>query len=154
MGDNMSIHQQERPPPYLQESKIPELPSVLFQNASNGVHSTQSALKGLPSTRAPYSHPFITKVIKVEPTKTAQLQNQQPARGIALSPYDFPQVPKIEPGELSSHESMMDIDEPPRRRDTSVSMDDPDDRMAVEALCGLGKVGASQLSAGKRVVRY
>ena len=150
----MSVHQQERPPPYLRESNIPELPSLLFQNTFNGVHSAHSALTGLPSTRSLYSPPFIINDIKVEPTTTAQLQNQQPARGIALSPYDFPQVPKIEPGELSSHESMMDIDEPPRRRDTSVSMDDPDDRMAVEALCGLGKVGASQLSAGKRVVRY
>lgn len=142
IGDEMSVHEEERPPPYLHDLRSSTLPSVLSQNAPVGVPLTPSALIEAPSTRFLYGPPFITNNIKVEPTTKAHFQDQRPARGTALRPDDFPQVPITAPGGFSRLENTMDIDEPPRRRDTSVSMDDPDDRMAVEALCGLGKVGA------------
>lgn len=63
---------------------------------------------------------------------------------IARQSLQFPTVPAKEPREraqsTASSVNAMSLDA--ERRDQSASIEDPDDRMAAEALCGLGKVGS------------
>lgn len=61
-----------------------------------------------------------------------------------LKPVQLPSIHALIPADGQSPTDATrtaSFDTIPRRRDTSVSMQDADDRMAAEALCGLGQVG-------------
>lgn len=61
-----------------------------------------------------------------------------------VTPLVLPQAPKHDPSQVSSptdSSNAMNIDQPQEPRASSASIEDPDDRMAAEALCGLGKAG-------------
>lgn len=64
----------------------------------------------------------------------------------ALHSATFPKVPDGLPADIGSPMDTASVlsaqDEAARRRETSVSMDDPDVRLAAEALSGLGNPGA------------
>lgn len=138
----MALQQQrqDRPPAYSSDIEALKLPSGVAP-ISDDHHAATSSL---PDTKIPTLEPLPTMVtspakntIYTSPDQaSAQFtpQTYQAIAGSALQSFNLPSVPSKEPGDVTSNADDL-------RRDQSASMEDPDDRMAAEALCGLGKVG-------------
>lgn len=122
-SQNLLAHDGQTPSPKLNQIPTLEpLPSMAATKPQESSHL--SDIKSLQSG----SHSF------------------QAPSGTVIQSLNFPSVPEKEPGVRagstgSGYAMSVDTD----RQDQSVSMEDPDDRTAAEALLGLGKTGKSRL---------
>lgn len=140
-------HQQlilDRPPPYAPDQddlKLPSVPSseTLARMSNDLPHLP--ALEPTPSINSTYSYPDVPRHPDY---KNRNSRSRQSWSSTSSLPLKFPQPPSHAPGEaysLSETASAMSIEDGLTRKDTNTSFDDADDRMAAEALCGLGKFG-------------
>ena len=145
--------EQQRPPPpaYIQhEPESLHLPSVPTHAPSrlsngNGSGSGSGRLPGIKALDLPDATARHSPRNSMEMSPRSVTDGSQWGSLPALHSATFPKVPD---GLLADMGSPMDTasvlsaqDEAARRRETSVSMDDPDVRLAAEALSGLGNPG-------------
>ncbi len=136
--------EQQRPPPPAYNQHEPEsfqLPSVPT-HAPN--RQTNARLPGIKAIDLPDATPrhIPRNSIELSPPSTDGAQwSVLPS----LNNATFPKVPDGHPVDIGSPMDTASVlsaqDDAARRRDTSVSMDDPDVRLAAEALSGLGNPG-------------
>lgn len=138
--------EQQRPPPpaYIQhEPESFQLPSVPTHAPHRQSNSRLPGIKALDLPDATTRH---TPRNSIELSPRAQTDGAQWGSLPALHSATFPKVPEGHPVEIGSPMDTASVlsaqDEAARRRETSVSMDDPDVRLAAEALSGLGNPGA------------
>lgn len=138
----MSVQQLERPPSYLKEDESVNKTAIGGRMSPSQAEQAPSlnSLAAMATTtlaqqqRLSSSHDVKSPLVESQPFQTST--------GTFVQPLTFPHVPLKDPGpraDSTGSGNAMNIDS--ERRDQSVSMEDPDDRMAAEALCGLGKVG-------------
>ncbi|KAJ9640015.1 transcriptional regulator opi1 [Coniosporium tulheliwenetii] len=137
--------QQERPPAYSHDPESLQLPSVPQLapprgNATQSIHLPDLRSLGLPESTAHTSnHSYNGPTLP----STVDWRNSP-----ALHHNDFPRVPSAAPRsstemDISSpRESIMSVDELGNRAPSVVSIEDPDVRIAAEALSGLGNPDA------------
>lgn len=140
--------EQQRPPPpaYIQhEPESLHLPSVPT-HAPNRLSNGSGRLPGIKALDLPDATARHIPRNSMETSPRSATDGSQWGSLPALHSATFPKVPD---GLLADIGSPMDTasvlsaqDEAARRRETSVSMDDPDVRLAAEALSGLGNPGA------------
>lgn len=131
----------DRPPPYAVEQddlKLPSVPSseTLARMSIDLPHLP--ALEPTLSINSNYSYPDV-------PRHTRNSRSRQSWSSTSSLPLKLHQSATSAIGEsynnLSETASAMSIDDGLTRKDTNTSFEDADDRMAAEALCGLGKFG-------------
>lgn len=135
--------EQQRPPPpaYVQHEpesfQLPSVPTHAPLRQSNARLPGIRALDLPDTTTARHSRRSST-----EPHANGAQWAARPP----LHSATFPRVPDGLPADMGSPMDTASVlsaqDEAARRRETSVSMDDPDVRLAAEALSGLGNPGA------------
>ena len=145
--------QQQRPPPpaYIQHEPeslhLPSVPTHAPSRLSNGSGSGSGSgrLPGIKALDLPDATARHSPRNSMEMSPRSVTDGSQWGSLPALHSATFPKVPD---GLLADVGSPMDTasvlsaqDEAARRRETSVSMDDPDVRLAAEALSGLGNPG-------------
>lgn len=126
------------PPPYSHQQpfndlKLPDLPADHIINSSPPQLPTLEPLLSLNMIPNGFDSQANTL------PKPLSVHSRSDIKSVQL-----PRIHSLIPGDLSSPTdvtSVATIDEYTRRRGPSVSTQDADDRMAAEALCGLGKVG-------------
>jgi hypothetical protein len=146
--------EQQRPPPPAYAQHEPEsfhLPSV----PTHLPHTQQSngRLPGIKSLDLPDATPTArhTPHSSIELSPRAHLDGAQWGQLPSLHGATFPRVPEGLPrmsediGSPMDTASVWSAQDEKARRETSVSMDDPDVRLAAEALSGLGNPGTSTL---------
>jgi hypothetical protein len=141
--------EQQRPPPpaYLQHQHEPEslqLPSVPTHAPK---HQSNGRLPGIKALDLPDATARHTPRSPIGLSPPSQPEGAQwGALPVLHSATTFPKVPEGHPVDIGSPMDTASVlsaqDEAARRRETSVSMDDPDVRLAAEALSGLGNPGA------------
>ncbi|KAF3045906.1 hypothetical protein E8E12_006183 [Didymella heteroderae] len=137
--------EQQRPPPpaYIQHEpeslQLPSVPTHAPNRQSNG------RLPGIKALDLPDATARHTPRSSMELSPRAQTDDAQWGALPALHSATFPKVPEGHPVDIGSPMDTASVlsaqDEAARRRETSVSMDDPDVRLAAEALSGLGNPG-------------
>jgi len=137
----MALPQLEQPPPYphnLDDLKLPSLPAGGFRKITSPQLPTLEPLLSLSAITNGLDGPHNSRSERDTLYKT--LSNQVRAN---IAPLQLPRIHGMDPAELTSPIEMGSVSslDDHRRRGTSVLMQDADDRMAAEALCGLGKVG-------------
>lgn len=140
-------HHHQRPPPPAYTQHEPEsfhLPSVPTHLPNRD--SQNGRLPGIKALDLPETTTRHTPRNSVELSPRSQLEGSQWGMLPSLNSATFPRVPDGMPREEIG--SPMDTasvrstqDDAASRRETSVSMDDPDVRLAAEALSGLGNPG-------------
>ncbi|KAF3054051.1 hypothetical protein E8E11_010649 [Didymella keratinophila] len=134
--------EQQRPPPpaYIQHEpesfQLPSVPTHAPNRQSNG------RLPGIKALDLPDATARHTARSSIELSPRSQTEGAQWGALPALHSATFPKVPEGHPVDIGSPMDTASVlsaqDEAARRRETSVSMDDPDVRLAAEALSGLG----------------
>lgn len=131
----MSLQQAEKPPPYSSDVKSTSLPSVptteptTLQNANT---APMASSKSVPS--------------QVSSSGLANPDRDGSRPGIILQPVNLPAAPHHEPRQASSPQDIeMSIGQNDQTRGVGEADEDANDRMAAEALCGLGKAGTELL---------
>lgn len=143
--DKMQEEQQRPPPPaYIQhEPESFQLPSVPTHAPNRQSNGRLPGIKALDLPDATARHAARTSI---ELSPRSQTDGAQWGALPALHSATFPKVPEGHPADIGSPMDTASVlsaqDEAARRRETSVSMDDPDVRLAAEALSGLGNPGA------------
>lgn len=140
--------QQERPPAYSHDLNSLELPSVprdelLVNHAAAAISLPNFRSLGLPEATHGRNPTAAERARNDSLAQSAaDLQQWQAANSLQFS---FPRVPSTAPRSsadvASPKESIMSDEEHTQRPPSVVSMDDPDVRMAAEALSGLGNPG-------------
>ncbi|KAJ4347743.1 transcriptional regulator opi1 [Ascochyta clinopodiicola] len=133
--------QRPAPPAYIQHEPesfhLPSVPTHAPNRRSNGRLPGIKALD-LPEATAARHSPRSSLELSPRP----HTDGAQWAALPALHSATFPKVPDAFPADVGSPMDTASVlsaqDEAARRRETSVSMDDPDVRLAAEALSGLG----------------
>lgn len=137
--------QRAPPPAYTQhEPESLHLPSVPTHIPSR--HPDHGRLPGIKSLHLPETKPRHSPHNSVEYSPRSQLDASQwsllPAPNSATFPRAPESLPRDDIGSPMDTASVRSIqDDSMSRRETSVSMDDPDVRLAAEALSGLGNPG-------------
>lgn len=137
--------QLEQPPAYVQHEPdsfhLPSVPTHLPHHShshSHGRSHSQShshdRLPGIKSLHLPAT------TARHTPPNSAELSPPWGALP-ALTSASFPRVPDDVGSPMDTASVRSSLHEDGARRDTSVSMDDPDVRLAAEALSGLGNPG-------------
>lgn len=137
----MNFQQLEQPPPYtpdFDDLKLPSLPTTAFLTHSPPQLPTLEPLPSLTSITIGLDGAHSRSERRDSLHKTISNQSQT-----SMNPRQLPRIQGMEAGESSSPSEIGSLD---YRRRGSVSMQDADDRMAAEALCGLGKVGTNPSS--------
>ncbi|KAL1601904.1 transcriptional regulator opi1 [Nothophoma quercina] len=134
--------EQQRPPPpaYIQHEpesfQLPSVPTHAPIRQSNG------RLPGIKALDLPDATARHTPRNSIELSPRSQTDGTQWAALPALHSATFPKVPEGYPADIGSPMDTASVlsaqDDAAHRRETSVSMDDPDVRLAAEALSGLG----------------
>lgn len=137
--------EQQRPPPpaYIQHEpesfQLPSVPTHAPDRQSNG------RLPGIKALDLPDATARHTPRNSIELSPRLQANGVQWGTFPALHSATFPKVPEGHPVDIGSPMDTASVlstqDEAACRRETSVSMDDPDVRLAAEALSGLGNPG-------------
>lgn len=118
----MSLQQLEHPPPY-PDRGASAATSAQHQNGALPAPSSS------PSTHQPSVKPAAHAIGSMD-------------RKIILQPISFPPVPHHDPSDARDADVVMGGEEAASlARETSASIENPDDRMAAEALYSLGKGG-------------
>lgn len=144
--------QQERPPPPAYAQHEPEsfhLPSVPTHTPhTHSPHSNNGRLPGIKSLDLPdATHRRHSPHSSIEVSPKSQW-GQLPSINSATFPKVPDSIPARAPEDIGSPmdtSSVLSAQDDKARRETSVSMDDPDVRLAAEALSGLGNPGMSRL---------
>jgi hypothetical protein len=149
----MQQEQQQRPPPPAYAQHEPEsfhLPSV----PTHTPHTTQQSNGRLPGIKS-LDLPNATRSARHTPRNSIELSPRSQLDGAQWGPLPslhsatFPRVPEgmlrmpEDIGSPMDTASVWSAQDDKVRRETSVSMDDPDVRLAAEALSGLGNPGMS-----------
>lgn len=142
--------EQQRPPPPAYAQHEPEsfhLPAV----PTHIPHAQQQngRLPGIKSLDLPDANPSArhTPRNSIELSPRSQFDGSQWGQLPSLHSATFPRVPDVKPrlpedvGSPMDTASVWSAQDEKARRETSVSMDDPDVRLAAEALSGLGNPG-------------
>ncbi|KAJ4411583.1 transcriptional regulator opi1 [Didymella pomorum] len=134
--------EQQRPPPpaYIQHEpesfQLPSVPTHVPNRQSNG------RLPGIKALDLPDATARHTARSSIKLSPRSHTEGAQWGALPALHSATFPKVPEGHPADIGSPMDTASVlsaqDEAARRRETSVSMDDPDVRLAAEALSGLG----------------
>lgn len=134
-------HQRPPPPAYAQhEPESFHLPSVPTHLPSRD--SQNGRLPGIKALDLPDTTTRHTPRNSVELSPRSQLEGSQWGMLPSLNRATFPRVPREEIGSPMDTASVRSTqDDASSRRETSVSIDDPDVRLAAEALSGLGNPG-------------
>ncbi|KAF2815631.1 Opi1-domain-containing protein [Mytilinidion resinicola] len=146
--------QQEHPPAYAHEPDQLQLPSVPQHDLpSSPQSSTRQHLPGikalhLPPTKVARNYTTNSSHVVVDVSKNASNDPQQWHYTLPLSHTNFPQVPTTVPraaaeesigSPMDDVQSMASVEDQHSYKSASIiSMDDPDVRLAAEALSGLG----------------
>lgn len=147
----MSLQQQmiDRPPPYADETEDLKLPSVPSSDTLSRMSNDLPHLPALEPTPSINSNYSYTDISRHADHKNRNPRGRQSWSSTSSLPLKLPQLPLHNPGEpynLSETASAMSIEDGLTRKITNTSFDDAEDRMAAEALCGLGKFGKSRLA--------
>lgn len=132
----MSLQHVDLPPPsysshLLNDLKLPDMPPASYL--------AQSSPPQLPTLEPLPSMATLTHALDAPHHKPTHAHHRR-----HVKPLQLPSIHDMIPPEITSPTdtgSVASFDTVPRRRNASVAMQDADDRMAAEALCGLGKVG-------------
>jgi hypothetical protein len=152
--------QQEHPPAYANEPDQLQLPSVPQHDfpSNSTSHTRQHHLPGiqalhLPPTNLARTYTANNGHVVVDVTKNASIDPLQWPYIHPLAHTTFPQVPTTAPrtaadesigSPMDDVQSMPSVEDLHNHKSASViSMDDPDVRLAAEALSGLGNPGQS-----------
>ena len=121
----------EKPPPYSSDGASLKLPAVPSGLSNPPIASPEHIRDSLQQQRLP-TRPWASREQLSSPRLSPPSSNTQTVP--SSTGLDLPRVPSHAPGMRPS------LPEPtPRKRDSSASLDDPDDRTAAEALLGLGR---------------
>lgn len=134
----MSLQHLDLPPPSyhspnLDDLKLPDMPPAPFITRSPHQLPT---LEPLPSMTT------LTNALDAPHHSLHKSGHAHHRRDV--KPLQLPSIHDMIPSDITSPTetgSVTSFETLSRRRDNSMSMQDADDRMAAEALCGLGKVG-------------
>jgi len=148
--------QQDRPPAYSHDPESLQFPKVPRQEVASNRQPSALNLPdlvslGLPDSKIPQPNGFASHPGQYNHLPKLQQEYQQWHAGAPLHANNFPNVPstalKTPSDPLSPRaESVMSYEEHGKRTPSIVSMDDPDVRMAAEALSGLGNPGIDAIS--------
>jgi len=139
----MMAVQQEYPPAYSHDLASLELPSVprdelLVNHATATISLPNFRSLGLPESTTTHGCNSTASLVQLG-------KDSQQWQAATAFHYSFPRVPSTAPRSsadvASPKESVMSDEEHTHRAPSVVSMDDPDVRMAAEALSGLGNPG-------------
>lgn len=156
-----TMQQEQRPPPpaYLQHDPesfhLPSVPThtparqVNGNGNGNGHGHGHGRLPGIKALDLPHAVPRHSPPSVISTDLSPRMLVESPQWGLlpSLNSATFPKVPEGLPMDMGSPMDTASVlsahDDLPRPRDTSVSMDDPDVRLAAEALSGLGNPGTT-----------